>query len=568
MVRRFAGMALVFATVRFAPSRADAEEFQRTDTSAEGMVAAAHPLAVEAGLEMFRRGGNAADAAAAAAFAIAVVEPFGSSIAGCGVSLVYRSADDSVIAYSYRSQAPAAATTETIDFGDRDALGLSPRGPAVGGMTAGTCAMHEDSGLLPLAVVMEPAIRYAEEGFPAGPTLVGIITDLYDVVANDEGMAEIFLVEGLPPEPGAILRNPELGTSLRAIAEQGPSALYGGALGDAIAAHLRSRGGIMAAEDYAGYEARRDDAMAVDYRGYTVYSAPPPFGGMTILQSMQLLERLPLDRDAGAISPKNLHLMAEVMKVAAADRDPIMGDPRFGEVDTRWVLSDEYADLRVKDIDAELAVPPDDVEPGESLERPGDPGSTTHLTVVDGAGNAVTVTQTLGHFFGSGIMVPGTGIVLNDQMRNFSSRSSSPNYLMPGKQMRSTQAPTLVAKDGELVFALGSPGNYRIITTVTQLLVFVLDFGVPLDEALALPRIYSRDSDDELAMESRFPEETFAALREMGHEISVRGEMDLFFGGAQAVVRDPETGMLTGGADRRRDGVAMGVHSAVAAEAE
>ena len=548
---------------------ADAEgQFQRIDQSVDGMVAAAHPLAVDAGLEMLQQGGNAIDAAVATAFAIAVVEPFGSSIAGCGIALSYSAAQDAITAYNYRSQAPAAASLDTIDFSDRDELGLSPRGPAVGGVVAGLCMMHEDGGTLPLASVIAPAIRFAEEGFPAGPTLVTLINDLYHVVEGDEGIASILLDDGFPPEAGTIIKNPDLAASLRLIAENGPSAMYGGPLGDAIATHVQSLGGIITAEDYAVYEAIRDEPIMIDYRGYTVYGAPAPFGGMPILQSLQLLERLPLATDQSPISANNVHLMAEVMKFSAADRSPVMGDPRFVDVPVEWVLSDEYADQRVKDIDPKFATTPDDVESGENLENipeeftksPGDPGSTTHLTVIDGDGNAVSITQTLGHFFGSGIMVPGTGIMLNDQMRNYSRRKYSPNFLMPGKRMRSTQAPTIVVKDGELIFALGSPGNYRIITTIIQLLVFVIDFDLELEEALDLPRIYSRNSEDRLIMESRFTKNTYSILRERGHDIQIKGSMDLFFGGAHAILRDPETGMLTGGADKRRDGVARGLH--------
>lgn len=537
------------------------EEFQRVDRSAQGVVAAAHPLAAEAGLEMLRQGGNAIDAAAAAAFALTVVEPFASSIAGCGAALVYDAQSHEMTAYSYRSSAPLAATLAAYDnYSNRSGIPHSPRGPAIGGMVAGTCLLHADGGRLPLATVMAPAIRYAREGFPAGPTLVSVATDMYDVLANDPGLSATYLVDDFPPETGAILRNTDLAECLELIARDGPSAFYGGPIGIKIAEHMQSIGGLHAPEDYAAYKATRAEPLAVDFNGYRVYGAPPPYGGLTVLESVALIDRLPVDRTLPSRAPATLHLLAEVMKATAVDRNPIVGDPRFVKVPTDWILSDAFLSERVKAINVAKAVPAAEFQAGDVMGNPGDPGSTTHLSVIDGEGNAVSLTQTLGGFFGAGIMVPGTGIVLNDQMKNFSALRRSPNLLEPGKQMRSTQAPTLVTRDGELVLAIGSPGNYRIVTTVTQLLVDVLLFDMALDEAIDAPRIHARDGDAQLHLEGGFPPDTVEALRQRGHDVRVRSEYDLFFGGVHAVWRDPETKELIGAADRRRDGVALGLH--------
>lgn len=536
-------------------------EYTRSAEGIGGMVAAAHPLAVEAGLEMLAKGGNAADAAAAAAFAIAVTEPFGSSIGGDGIALVYSSKEDKVRSYSYRCRAPLAATTTIFDNSKQNEWLYTSLGAAVPGMILGTLTFHEELGLLSRAEVMAPSIRYAAEGFSVGPTLSGVITDFYDLITKSETATAIYLDEGFPPEVGATLRNPDLAKALQYLSDHGAEGFYGGALGQHVVNYLQSTGGVMTLEDLTSYRMDDSEPLSITYRDYKVYSPAPPYGGVAILQGLKLYERFTPDLEEGSHGARNLHLLTEIMKITSADRYEVSGDPRFVSVPTEWLLSDAYIDRRVKDIPLEKASPPRTVNPGPVWEMKNGVGSTTHLTVVDGQGNAVSLTQTLGGFFGCGVVVPGTGIVLNDQMKNFSSRRGSPNSLQPGKSMNSTQSPTIVTRDGELVFAVGSPGNYRILSTVFQMLVYVLDFQLPLQDALDAPRISARNTYDELLMESRIPLETLSALRSMGHPIKLMGEFNLFFGGVHAVVRDPETNTLTGAADRRRDGIAGGLEA-------
>jgi gamma-glutamyltranspeptidase/glutathione hydrolase len=529
----------------------------QSDTARHGMVAAAHPLAVQAGLEILAMGGNAVDAAAAVAFAVTVVEPFGSSIGGDGGALVYSVTDGKVRAYNYRCAAPLAANTSTVDYTRRNEWLKTARAAAVPGMVAGTCAMHEDYGLLPLATVMEPAIRYASEGYTVGRTLATVLTDMYNTLADNPDLAATYLLDDLPPDTGQTLRNPALAESLRLIAEHGPAVFYGGELGQRIATFAGEHNSLITLEDLKSYSVERADPLVIDYRGYTVFSAPPPFGGIAVLESLQLLKHLPFDAGASLHAPTNLHLLIEVMKASSADRTAVCGDPRFVSVPTRGILSDAYARRRVQEINLQQATATVTPGPVGDLHDPN--GSTTHLTVVDAQGNAVSLTQTLGAFFGCGVMVPGTGIVLNDQMKNFSTRRNSPNNLQPGKRMNSTQSPTIVLRDGELVLAIGSPGEYRILTTVFLMLVNVLDFDMPLLEALDAPRLSARETLPQVAVEGRFPSATLDELRARGHQLRVYRDFDLFFGGVHAVQRDPATGILTGAADRRRDGVAGGL---------
>jgi len=565
---RYCIFPCVFAAVVLAwTGIAGAEEYGKSASAKDGMVAAAHPLAVDAGLEMLRQGGNAADAAAAAAFALTVAEPFGSSIGGDGVSLVYSKTDKRVASYAYRCQAPAAATEELFDLSKRDEWSKTIKAPAIPGMVKGTLAMHEDFGLLSREQIMAPAIRYARSGFEVEPVLAGLISDMYGPLSEREETARVFLDDFLPPETGMTLRNPDLADSLELISEHGADVMYHGELARRITSYLQENGGVPTFEDFQNYSMIESEPLMIDYKGYEVYGPPPPFGGIAILQALQLYERIDISGFPGAHSPENIHALAEVMKLSSADRYEVAGDPRVVDVPSEWIISEEYADQRIADYNPEMALE-DDVPAGEVWGQRNSDGSTTHLTVVDSQGNTVVLTQTLGSFFGSTVMVPGTGIMLNNQMKNFSRREGSPNNLEPGKSMNSTQSPVIVLKDGELVLAMGSPGSYRILTTVFQFLVYTLDYGMELQEANDAPRIASRYTWHNLNMEKRIPEDVRSALEKKGHSFTVRDAYDIYFGGVHAVWRDLESGVLTGSADRRRDGVARGLELEQPATAE
>jgi gamma-glutamyltranspeptidase/glutathione hydrolase len=524
----------------------------------KGMVAAAHPLAAQAGVEMLRKGGSAADAAVATAFALAVVEPFGSSLGGDGTALVFSATTGSIESINYRCAAPFKASYESLDFSDRDVWSHTAKAAGVPGMVAGTCALHERHGSLPLATVMAPAIRYAEEGFEVTPKLASILLDNYAVLEAHEETGAIFLDDGLPFDAGTTIRNPDLAATLRLIAAEGPEAFYSGALAQKIDAYMASSDGLMSVKDLATYKPRIGAAIHTDYRGMTVFTTPPPFGGLAVLQNLNVISQLPFDFGRPYTDEHNLHLLVEVMKGVSRDRMRTLGDPEFVEVPIEFLLSAEYAHARAQLIALDHAVPPREVRHVEAPDRDYE-GNTTHFSVVDGAGNAIALTQTLGQFFGCGVTVPGTGILLNNQVRNFSGRPESPNSLRPGKQVRSTQSPTIVTHKGDAILVAGSPGNYRIITTVVQVLVNYLDYGMSIWEALEAARFTSRHSYPTLQVESRFPAETIETLEKKGHKIEVFQDYDLYFGGVHAIAFDPARRLMIGAADRRRDGVAIAV---------
>lgn len=513
-----------------------------------GMVASAHPLASQAGLEILKAGGNAVDAAVATAFAIGVTEPNATGLGGEGMMVIYLADRKEAVAIDYRSAAPAKATLEEWNKGRWP--GEGHKAVAVPGTVAGLSLALQKYGTMTLARVMAPAIRLAEEGFTISPTLAEIIADNYEAISKNEALAKIFTPEGLPLEAGATLKNPDLAESLRKIAAGGPDVFYKGELADKIAADMAAHGGLITKEDLANYRAIERKPVRGSYRGYDLISAPPPVGGLSVIEALQILENFDLAKNP-PLSAVNVHLMAEALKRGFADNAAYIGDPGFTEVPVAGLLSKEYARKRAVEISPDKVTPK--VTAGEpDREHP----STTHLSVADAHGNMVALTQTISSFFGSKVAVPGTGIILNNEMQNFSSKG--PNVIAPGKRMRTTISPTIIVKDGKAFASLGTPGAARIISTMVILVSNLIDYRMGAQEAIEAPRFYCRDTEKDLSLESRVPAETQEALKAMGYSLAVKGDYDLFFGGAQAIVVDPATGKLEGGADPRRDGAVLG----------
>ena len=510
-----------------------------------GMVASAHALASQAGLEMLQRGGNAIDAAVAAAFAIGAVEPNDSGIGGEGIIVIYHADTKKTVAIDYRSVAPAKArfSARIPNYGHA--------GVAVPGMVAGLTTALKEHGTMNLDHVMAPAIKIAEEGFTVSPTLAGEISDNFDAIQKNEALAALMCPGGLPLEAGATYKNTDLASSLRKIATGGPDVFYRGELAKLISADMVAHGGFVSEEDLAAYQAITREPVRGNYRGYDIISAPPPVGGIAVIEMLQILEHFNLAANA-PLSPQNVHLMSEAMKRGFADFTAYVQDPAFVKVPSAEMMARDYAKSRAAEIQ------PDQVTANPTQGEPvrEGSGSTTALCAIDARGNIAVLTQTISDHFGAKVVVPGTGILLNNDMRNFSSRGN--NAMAPGKRMRGTLSPTILLKDGKPWAALGTPGSGRIISTMVILISNLIDHKMPIQEAIESPRFYARNTEKNLWVESRMPKETLESLGKMGYTFETMNDYDLYFGGAQGIVIDRKTGNLCGGADPRRDGMAVG----------
>ncbi len=509
-----------------------------------GMVASAHPLASQAGLTILKAGGNAVDAAVATAFANSVVEPNANGLGGEGMMVIWLADQRKAVAIDYRSMAPLADKT------GQKWPSSGPLSVAVPGTVAGLCMALEKYGTKSLQEVMAPAIRLAEDGFVISPTLSQSIADDFGAINKEAPLAKILAPEGLPLEAGEVLKNPDLAKSLRKIAAGGRDVFYKGELADAIASDMAAKGGLISKADLAAYQAIERDPVRGSYRGFDILSAPPPVSGLTVIESLHILENFDLVKHA-PLSKANVHLIAEALKRGFADNAEYIGDPAFAKVPVARLLSKGYAKSLAQDIPLDIASR--EIKAGEpSNEHP----STTHMSTADQMGNMVALTQTISGFWGAHTIPAGTGIILNNEMQNWSSKG--PNTYAPGKRMRTTIAPTILLKDGQVFASLGTPGAARIISTMVILITNLVDHGMTIQQAIESPRFYTRESEKNIHLESRIPGQTLEELKTMGYSTSVKGAYDLFFGGAQGIVVDPKRHIFTGGADPRRDGAVLG----------
>ncbi len=509
-----------------------------------GMVASAHPLASQAGLAILKAGGNAVDAAVASAFAIGVAECNATGLGGEGMMVIYLADKKTTVAIDYRSMAPLADLS-AVRFGNE-----GHKAVAVPGVVAGLSLALQKYGTMSLAQVMAPAIKLAEEGFAIGPTLEQIISDSFDPISKNDALLAIVAPDGLPLTAGQILKNHDLAVSLAKIASGGPDVFYKGEIADKIAADMAANGGYITKADLAAYRAIEREPVRGSYRGYDIISAPPPVGGISVIEILQMLENFDIaSRDP--MDPVTVHIMAEAMKRGFADNSAFVGDPAFAKLPVAGLLSKDYAKKRAAEINPAKLTPA--VKAGEPDKEH---FSTTHLSTVDKDGNMVALTQTISGFWGAKVVTPGTGIILNNEMQNWSAKGV--NAYAPGKRMRTTISPTIIAKDGKTFATMGTPGAARIISTMVLLASNLIDYKMGVQEAIEATRFYARDSEKDLSIESRMPAATQNALKAMGYSLKAYTDYDLFFGGAQAIVIDPVTGLLNGGADPRRDGAVLG----------
>jgi gamma-glutamyltranspeptidase / glutathione hydrolase len=525
--------------------------------AAKGMVASAHPLASAVGVEILKKGGNAVDAAVATAFALGVVEPNASGLGGGGFIMFYNAKTKKVEVIDYREVAPFKATPDmyklTPDGKIIDkATFEGHRSVAVPGTLAGLDMALKRWGTMKLKDVMAPAIRIAEEGYTVSATFNGMMKDNFDKLTKYPAAGKVYLKNGLPYEVGDKIVLKDLAKTYRLIAKKGPSVFYRGEIADAMVKEMEAGGGLITKDDLALYKPTLREPVRGTYRGYEIISMPSPSsGGTHIIQILNMLEGYDMAK-MGHNTPASLHIMAEVMKHAFADRSKYSGDKDFVWVPTEALLSKDYAASLRATISADSAsqkVPAGDAWKYQS-------GGTSHSSYVDKDGNMVALTQTINYFFGSGVLIPGYGIMMNDEMDDFVPVPGNANSVQARKKPLSSMSPSIVLKDGKPFFSFGTPGATRIITAMPQILMNIVDYGMDLQQAINAPRIHCMTG--EIFMESRIPKETQEALKAKGHKVSLKGEMDLYFGGAQGVLVDPATGKLYGAADPRRDGFAKG----------
>ncbi len=510
-------LAGIFAPLALAQETATAGH---TQTGTGGAAATVDRYATDAAITVLELGGNAVDAAVAAAAVVNVTNPFSAGIGGGGFMLVYLADEDRVVTLDAREMAPAAATPEM--FLDESGEGISfypervSSGLSVGvpGTLAGWDEALRNYGTLELATALQPAIRLAEEGFTVSETFASQIADNQERFVAFTSTSKLFLPNGAPPEVGSTFRNPELAATFRLIAEGGTDVLYRGAIGRDLVAAVQNpptvenppfevRAQQMTLADLDSYNVVVRDPTVTEYRDFTVYGmGPPSSGGLTVGLILNQLE----GADVGALPrPAALHRMLEAMRLAYADRGAYMGDSDFVNVPVAGLQTQAFADERAALIKEQATL---EVTAGDPFAHQNDPSppltpptedtegqSTTHIVTVDAAGNAVSFTTTIETTGGSGIVVPGRGFLLNNELTDFDSEPGGPNSVEPRKRPRSSMSPTIVTRNGDLYLALGSPGGSTIITTVTQTLLNVFDFKMTLPQAISAARLSNRGGD-------------------------------------------------------------------------
>ncbi|WP_106478485.1 gamma-glutamyltransferase [Phytohalomonas tamaricis] len=532
-----------------------------------GMVATSNTLATQVAHDVLAQGGNAVDAAVTAGFALAVTQPQSGNIGGGGFMLISDEKSGKVIAIDYREKAPQGAS-ETM-FQDEhgnviaDASRYTANASGVPGTVAGLALALDKYGTLSLAQALAPAITLAENGFAVPQLFSDNISQARERLTQWEATRKTFFKsDGSVYQPGEVFKQPELAATLKRIAEQGPREFYEGKTAQLLIAEMKRHGGIMTLNDLNAYQPALREPVHGSYRGYDVYSmSPPSSGGAHIVQILNMLE----GDDIGALgfnSAATIHLMSEAMKRAYADRSQYLGDTDFVNVPLAAITSKAYAHSLRAQFDMQHATPSSEIAPGQVAPYESD--QTTHFSVADDQGLAVSNTYTLNFSYGSGITVDGAGFLMNNEMDDFSAKPGVPNAygliggaankIEPGKRMLSSMSPTIVKHDGKNFLITGSPGGSRIITTTLQVIMNVIDHRMNIQAAVSVPRVHDQWSPEEIRIEQGISPDTINLLEAMGHTVVTKEAM----GASQSIVI--ENGTFYGGADPRRStSAAMGL---------
>ena len=527
----------------------------------QGMVASQEAIASQIGINILKQGGNAVDAAVAVGYALAVTLPRAGNLGGGGFMLVYLAREQRAIAIDYREVAPQEAKPDMfLDAqGNPDSKLSREHGLAVGvpGTVMGFEMVLKKYGTMTLAHVMTPAIRLARQGITVTPDLAHSLANMQSRLSQWPTTKAIFYhADGSLFQPGDNLVQRDLAKTLSAIAKDGSKAFYQGPIATQISQAVQQAGGIMSPQDLASYRAIARQPVSGNYRGYQVLSMPPPSsGGVHIIQLLNMLSNYPIN-EMGHNSAETIHVMAESMRRAYADRSLYLGDPDFIDVPVAELINPDYAKALVKQIDTSKATPSSEVGPGN---LPGyESNETTHYSIIDKWGNTVSNTYTLNFSYGSGLVAGNTGILLNNEMDDFSAKPGEPNAygliggkanaIAPGKRPLSSMTPTIVLKDNQPYLVTGSPGGARIITTTLQILMNVIDHDMNIAQASAAQRIHHQWLPDELRIEQGLNIDTIRLLEAKGHKVVVKPAM----GSSQTIMQNDKG--LYGASDPRRPG--------------
>ncbi len=565
--RRTGRIAVVWAAVWFSVGCADApaeesprdlstphgEAYRPTVGGSQGLVAANHPLAASAGFEVLLAGGNAVDAAIATGAVLGVVEPFMSGVGGVGWMNIYWAETGTVHILNFSGRAPRSLSADHFDMEE----GMAPRSaltPLVPGSASAWARAQERFGTMNAPRLLESAIRIADEGFPITAYGAGFHDRHSYVFLDWDGVGADAWWDGRrePPQPGMRVRNPDLANLYRILAQDGFDAFYEGEVPQEIVSAYQEAGGVITEEDFRDYEATWESPLHITYRGYDVYNAPPnSSGGLAILQILKTLEGYDL-REMEVNSADYIHHLVEAIKLAGADREEWSGDPDFMDVEIPLddLLSEEHAAQQRARIDPLMAA----TEVTAGRLQPG----TTHYSIADARGNLVSVTTTMGSFFGTGLVGGGTGVLLNNGVTWFELDPESPAYVEGGKRTRWNMAPTLIGHDGTPFIAMGTPGGPGIWQTQPQVITKLLDFGMDPQNAIESPRFRWQLHGTEVQAEGRIAPEVVSELERRGHSVHVVDSWTMAVGGMNVVKRDPASGLMWGGADPRRDGYVVG----------
>ena len=525
-----------------------------------GVVTSNHALASLAGIEMLATGGNAVDAAVATVLALTVVEPMMVGITGAGFVNIHNASTNSSITIDNYCTAPAAAQPDMftpISDSWPDYMETEQQKNKIGHLSVGVpaglqCWYHIQTkyGHLDFENTVQPAMRYAEQGFSISPYLAGIIETNKIALKSYPGSRDLFFNNNNPLSTGQLLRNQNYASVLREISKTGDEILTRGWLGNAIEKEMAKNGGIVTQDDIEKYQLEYRNPVKGNYRGYEIVGVGPASSGAThIVQALNLLEKFNIEA-MGFGTKEYIHLLAETLKIVFSDRFRFMGDPDFVDVPVQELVSKRYADIRYSEIDLQKA---GSFVHGNPELQLGESENTTHLTVADNDGNIVSMTQTLNDAFGSRVTVPGTGVTLNNTLYNFDPHPGNANSIVPGKRVLSSMAPITVFKGGKPFMALGTPGGRRIFGSVLQGIINVIDHGMSLQQAVEAPRVWTQGQN--LELEFSVSDEASEGLDKMGHSIE---RVDRIAGGMNGIMFDSE-GFIHGAACWRADGSPVGL---------